>query len=354
MFRKKAHFFAPLMKHFLTVWALLALLNVPSVHAQDENDIVYFLTAGPQDASKLMQAYLNPAIEGLSYGFNGGWYSSAKTHKPLGVDFGLGVHAVFIPTSYNYFDPNKLNLQSVTGFTSTAKNGLAPAISGPGDATTYFVNNGAASFNGPKGVDFKENIKMNGVLAPTAQLSIGIYKNTDLKLRWLPEITSNNTSIKAYGFGVMHDIKQHIRGISILPFDLSVLVAYTHIQGSTLLENTFSKPANDTRTQQITYEMDGWLYQALISKKIAIVTFFGGVGYSAARTNSNVKGSYIIPEVGTFKDPVSMDFKNNSLRVAVGMRLNFGPMYISGEYSRQEYNMASFGLGFSIRESKIY
>lgn len=342
------------MKHFLKTLVLATMFAATSAYAQHENDLVYFLEAGPQDASKLTQTYLNPAIEGLSYGFNGGWYNSAKTHKSFGFDLGVAMHAVFIPSSYNYFDPRKLNLQTVTGFTSTAANGLAPTISGPGDATTYVVNNGAANFPGPKGVDFKENIKMNGVLAPTAQLSLGIYKNTDLKVRWLPEISSNNTSIRAFGVGVMHDIKQHIPGISILPFDLSVLVAYTHIEGATSLENTFGKPSNDQRTQEMKYGMDGWLYQALISKKIAIVTFFGGLGYSTARTNANTLGSYVIPEIGTMKDPIALDFKSNSFRVAAGMRFNFGPIYLSGEYSRQEYNMVSVGLGVSVREIKIY
>jgi len=323
-------------------------------YAQHENDLVYFLIAGPQDASKLTEAYLNPAIEGLSYGFNGGWYNSAKTHKTFGFDLGVAVHGVGIPSSYNYFDPRKLNLQTVTGFTSTASNGLAPAISGPEVATTYTVNNGEAAFPGPKGVDFKKNIGINGVLAPTAQLSLGIYKNTDLKIRWLPEISSNSTTIKAFGVGVMHDIKQHLPGISILPFDLSLLVAYTHIEGASSMENTFAKPSTDQRTQEITYAMDGWLYQALISKKIAIVTFFGGVGLSTARTNANTRGSYVIPEIGTLKDPIALDFRNNSMRVAAGMRFNFGPIYFSGEYSLQEYSMVSVGLGVSFRESKIY
>ncbi|MGC3946288.1 MAG: hypothetical protein QM762_17515 [Chryseolinea sp.] len=341
------------MNHFFKLLTLVITMSASAVYAQHENDIVYFLAAGPQDASKLTQAYLNPAIEGLSYGFNGGWYNSAKTHKTFGFDLGIAVHGVGIPSSYNYFDPRKLNLQTITGFTSTATNGLAPAISGPEVTTTYTVDNGT-TFNGPKGVDFKKSIGINGVLAPTAQLSLGIYKNTDLKIRWLPEISSNSTTIKAFGVGVMHDIKQHIRGISILPFDLSLLVAYTHIEGTTSLENTFDKPTTDQRKQEMTYGMDGWLYQALISKKIAIVTFFGGVGVTTARTNANTRGSYVIPEVGTLKDPISLDFKNNSMRVAAGMRFNFGPVYLSGEYSLQEYSMVSVGLGVSFRESKIY
>ena len=341
------------MNRLFKLLTLILSASASVTYAQDENDLVYFLTAGPQDASKLTQAYLNPAIEGLSYGFNGGWYNSAKTHKTFGFDLGVAVHGVGIPSSYNYFDPKTLNLQTVTAFSSSAGNGLAPAISGPEVSTTYTVN-GQTTFPGPKGVDFKKNIGINGVLAPTAQLSLGVYKNTDLKVRWLPEISSNNSTIRAYGFGVMHDIKQHIRGISILPFDLSVLVAYTHIEGSTSFENVFDKPSTDQRRQEMTYDMDGWLYQALISKKIAIVTFFGGVGITTARTNANAQGSYVIPEIGTFKNPVSLDFKNNSMRVAAGMRFNFGPVYLSGEYSLQEYSMVSFGLGVTFREAKIF
>lgn len=348
------------MNTFLKKSALVFCLCIPfAVQAQDENDIVQFLNAGKHDAKELMGAYLNPVIEGLSYGSNGGWYSTAKTHKTLGFDLGVNVHAIFVPSSKNYFNPNDLNLEAITGYTSSAKNGLAPTIVGPGDQTTYTFdanNDGQTDgqFNGPRGLDFKENIKISGVLAPSIQLGIGVYKNTDLKIRWMPEVEYGSSNIKLFGIGVMHDIKQHIPGIKILPFDLSVLVAFTNIKGSTGLDGTFNKPTNDTRAQQLEYDMKGWLFQALISKKLAIVTFYGGIGYNTIKTDADVTGSYIIPGTGTLKDPVSMPFKNKSARVSAGMRLNFGPVYLSGEYTLQEYSMVSIGLGVSIREVKIY
>ncbi len=89
----------------------IGMASLPlSTFAQDENDMVNFLEAGSQDASKLMNAYLNPMIEGLSYGFNGGWYTTAKAHKTLGFDIGVSLNAVFIPSSKNYFSPESLNL----------------------------------------------------------------------------------------------------------------------------------------------------------------------------------------------------------------------------------------------------
>jgi len=335
---------------------LLCIICLPFYsRAQDETDLVNFLEAGPKDASKLMNAYLNPVIEGLSYGFNGGWYTTAKAHKTLGFDIGVALNAVFIPSSKNYFTPADLKLEVTT--LSSPASGKAPTLVGPEDATTYSVDaNGDgqadASFEGPKGLDFKEQIKISGVLAPTAQIGLGIYKNTDLKVRWMPEVDAGSSKVKLFGVGVMHDIKQHMPGIKVLPFDLSVLVAFTSIKGTTSMAGTFDPPSSDTRPQMMDYDMDAWLFQGIISKKLALFTFHGGIGYNTIKTTSHVTGSYVIvPGVpqGTFKDPVSLVFKNNSMRLSGGIRMNLGPIYLNGEYTLQEYSTVSVGLGVTFR-----
>jgi len=345
--------------------ALVLFTVVPSlVRAQDGNDMVNFLQAGSNDASKLTQAYLNPVIEGLSYGFNGGWFSTAKAHKSFGFDFGVSANAVFIPSSKNYFDPNKLNLETATLSYTEAPNGKAPTIVGPSYETTY---TGSVSvdtdgdgtpdetrgyeFDGPQGLDFEEAIKISGVLAPTAQLGIGIYKNTDLKIRWMPEVEVGSSKIKLFGLGVMHDIKQHIPGLKLLMFDLSVLAAYTKIQGETGMEGAFAPEAGDTRPQKLNYEMNAWLMEAIISKKLSFVTFYGGVGYNAVKSTADVTGSYDIFDDGTLilNNPVSLDFKNNSFRLTGGMRLKMAIFYLSADYTLQEYSTVSVGFGVSVK-----
>ena len=343
------------MIRFFRKVLLLITISAPFFsYAQDENDLEEFLTAGPKDASKLMNAYLNPVIEGLSYGFNGGWYTTAKAHKPLGFDISASFNAVFIPSSKNYFRPADLKLE-VAQLTSPAS-GNAPTIAGPAESTTYSydVNNDGqpeGTFNGPEGLDFKETFKVSGVLAPTAQIGIGIYKNTDLKVRWIPEVTFDESKIKLLGFGVMHDIKQHIPGIKVLPFDISVLVAYTNIKGTTKMADPDLPPApGDTSPQEMKYNMNAWLFQAIISKKLAIFTFHGGIGYNTIGTDADVKGSYIIPGFPQgVKNPVSLAFKNKSMRVSAGIRMNFGPVFLNGEYTLQEYSTVSVGLGVTVR-----
>src|SRR5688572_27436609 len=146
---------------------VVLLMAAPSwTFAQSESDLINFLEAGKNDASKLMGAYLNPMIEGLSYSFNGGWYHTAKAHNSLGFDFGVSVNAVFVPKSKNYFTPSTLGLQNTTLISPTS--GKAPTVMGPSDATTYQTSadlNGdgtvdqIVTIDGPEGVDFKENFK---------------------------------------------------------------------------------------------------------------------------------------------------------------------------------------------------
>jgi hypothetical protein len=342
---------------------MATLLVAPGLtFAQSEAELIEFLNAGKRDASKLIGAYVNPMVDGLSYSFNGGWYHTAKAHNTLGFDFGVSLNAAFIPKSKNYFTPSALGLENTILVDPVS--GKAPTVVGPSQPTTYqstldFNNDGVpdqtVTIDGPEGVDFKKNFKVSGVVAPMAQLGIGIYKNTDLKIRWMPEVKTSATRVKLLGFGVLHDVKQHIPGIKTLPFDLSMLVAFTNIKGSTIVEGEFNKPTNDPRQQLMDYSMNAWLFQALISKKIAVVTFYGGIGYNTVKTSSELTGSYVIVDDPTgnndviFKDPIALDFKNKSLKVTAGVRFKFGPIYLNGDYSIQEYNTLSVGLGVAVR-----
>jgi hypothetical protein len=54
------------------------------------------LKATTQDAQTLVDAYVAPLGQSLTYSLNSGWASSAKTHKKLGFDITFGApHQVF-------------------------------------------------------------------------------------------------------------------------------------------------------------------------------------------------------------------------------------------------------------------
>jgi len=343
---------------------LLAGLAMPAkTIAQGEEDLSAFLMAG-EDASKLIEAYMQPVVKSISYGMTGGWYTTAKAHKTLGFDLSFTVNSAFIPSSENFFNPEKLNLSSNTTydgardkdsgapFDPTRK---APTIFGPKDETRYSSTYGGETFvyGGPEGFDIKKEIGIAAVPTPMVQLGIGIIKNTDIKLRFVPKQSFGESDIKMFGIGIMHDIKQHFKGIKLMPFDLSALVAYNSVSGSTDLSSDGSDGVPESTNGVGEYKFNSWVIQALISKKISVLTGYAGVGYNIVNTKVDVKGDYtLVSESDTevpISNPVAIDFKNNSMRLTVGMRLKLGPVFFNGDYTFQKYNTLSVGLGFSVR-----
>lgn len=350
------------MYKIVCLFAVAAVCALPlKTMAQNEGDIAKFLSAGKADASKLMEAYADPFVTSLSYGMTGGWFNTAKAHKTLGFDLGVTISAAYMPTSDNYFNPAALGLSSNVTFANTTNpNRGAPTIFGPKDETEYTFSgdldgDGSAdesvTVSGPEGFNLKKELGVAAVPVPVIQLGIGIVKNTDLKFRYVPKIKSGDSEFSMFGIGVMHDVKQHIPGIKLLPFDLSMLVAYNSVTGSSSLTNSGSDVV-ETTNGKAEYKLNSWVFQALISKKISVLTFYGGLGYNMVKTDIDVLGDYTIdaaPAAFTLSDPVSIDFKNNSMRLTAGMRLKLGPIYFSGDYTVQKYNMLTVGFGLAIR-----
>lgn len=336
-------------------FSLLLHAQIPTLPQQHEQDIVKFLQAGSSDASKLIGGYIGPAIEGLSYGLNTGWYTTAKAHKPLGVDIGFSISPVFIPKSKDYFDPTALSLQTVKAFSNDDHPLLgAPSFFGPKDKTTYYTDldgdGNLESFAGPEGLNVRKDLKVAPVVMPVAQIGIGLIKGTDLKVRYMPTVELGGTKVSLIGFGLLHDVKQHIPGIKILPFDLSILAAYSKFKGTTDLSGYFDPGPGDTRAQEGVYDFSAFLLEGLISKKIAIVTLYGGLGYNGIKTTAKINGSYTINGFpAALVDPYSQVIKNKSARFDAGVRLNLLAFYLMGQFTAQEYSSVTFGMGLTFR-----
>jgi hypothetical protein len=345
-------------KNYLRSIVLLGLsIAAFSSQAQDLGGLTEFLKAQKDDANTLLKSYITPSINAISNGTNSGWYATGKTHKTLGFDFGVSISAVFTPTSDEYFTPT---LSSATKFVNTTNpTAGAPSVVGPADVTTYtstYDPDGAGvlpsqsfTISGPKGLDPKKNIGVSAIPVPIVQLGIGIVKNTDLKIRYAPEVKSNSVSFKMFGIGVMHDIKQHIPGIKELPFDLSALASYNSISGDASLAGGSGVTSTDGR---LSYKFNSWTVQAIISKKISVLTGYLGVGYSSVSSSVNMTGTFTVPAgVGSFpvKDPLTMDLTNSGLKLTAGLRLKLGPIYFNGDYTLQKYNALTVGFGFAVR-----
>ncbi|TDI74161.1 MAG: hypothetical protein E2O84_06260 [Bacteroidetes bacterium] len=196
------------------------------------------------------------------------------------------------------------------------------------------------SFQTPEGL-----IDLPAMPAAAPQLEIGTILGTDLMLRYVPSITSEEVGrFGLIGVGIRHSISQYIPS---LPFHLA-------IQGS--WQQLFFDDSNDLPI----IKLKTWAVNIQASKKLGIVTIYGGL--QAEDSNVTVsyrfEGSSVIEDgdvnvdfgVADLRDPVdvSLDLDGaNYLRALVGISIAAGPVVISTDFSLGSVQSASFGIGVS-------
>ncbi len=338
----------------LSVSLLSAQMSFAQVTQDTDGDLQDLLNQSVDDGKKLISAYLNPLMMSVPMALNQGWYNTAAAHKVGGIDLTITANAMMIPKSDIFFDVTKLDLDVLRLDETSPDYPNSPTIFGPDRAPVFSYTDETTgqtqTFSGPGGLDIEGEIGKNLVPVPLAHLGIGLPKGTDLKLRYAPTIDIGDGSLNVFGVGVLHDIKQWIPGIKLLPFSLSAFAAHTSFKMDMQLD------PEDAPDQRGLFKMSATTVQGLISKKFSILTLYGGLGYNMANSSLALKGNYDINDDGTIQaeevDPVDLDFSSSSFRATAGMRLKLAILTLHADYTVQKYNCLTVGLGFSFRESK--
>lgn len=324
--------------------------------AQDGLEAI--ILASKQDANKLTEAYLNPAMKGLVYGMNSGWYHSAKTHKKFGFDISISLNASMVPSKDEIFKFADLGLSTST--TSTSLTGATVAGSNSLEApvkvsTTIDGQTVTAQFNMPGGI--KEDLPLNAVPSPSVQFSLGLPKQFDVMIRFVPEVRSDDVTGNILGIGLKKEITDWFGIIGKTPLHISLLGAYTKMDVNYNIQNSSSIQGSN---QEASFSLNSYTIQAIASLNFPIINFYGGIGYSAGTSDLKMKGTYnlnyntSLPAPNNTKqviltNPLNIDFKASGMRATLGTRLSLGFFKIFGDYTIQDYNTISAGIAFSFR-----
>jgi hypothetical protein len=336
------------MKRISLAGILIVALSTTS-HAQFEN----IIQGTPNDAKYLATGYISPMMKAFGYGMNNGWYTSGAPHKLGGFELTVSVAAVYVPAvDTKYFVENnkmtEVELLNGSGPTATATDGYVPTFFGGDVAPTYRSPKGAA------GVKFQGPVGWSQQFLPTPGLTagVGLPLGFEVKVRYVPTLKlsiPNNTDVSGnfgmFGIGIMHDIKQWIPGVKALPFDISAFVAYSKLN----MELGFDSSDPNKKAQ---FDSHAMTIQALISKKLSILTVYGSVGYNSAKTDMALKGTYDFRSGATIsqiKDPFSLATTSNGMRATIGLRIRLAVIAFHGDYTMQKYGKvmtAGFGINF--------
>ncbi|WP_348668503.1 DUF6588 family protein [uncultured Polaribacter sp.] len=328
---------------FLTVFAF-------TFNTKAQDGFEGYLLADQNDRGKLIEAYINPAMKGLIYGMNNGWYHTAKVHKPFGFDISIGLNASFAPGKDEMF--------TLSGLTSinqaTGKSITAATVAGSEDTTPLttitFTEGGqtfSTTFNAPGGI--KENLPLNAVPTPAVQVNLGLPADFEISLRLAPKIGSDKVKGNLFGIGLKKEITDWFGPIGKTPLHVSLLAAYTTMNVEYDIEGN-----NDVSIQNglAEFKLNSYTVQAVASLNFPILNLFGGIGYGSGNSTLQMLGDYTLnygPLSKTITDPINSEFSAGSFRTTVGTRLSLGFFKLFGSFTLQEYNTVNLGVAFSIR-----
>jgi hypothetical protein len=332
------------------------LLALASLSAAAQSDIAKFFPAGEQNIDVLVDGYMAPFCEDYGTLVNNGWFTTGATHKKFGFDFGVTVTTIKVESDVKRFMPAGLTGVSFLG--STAQNNDTPTFYGPEDEFPMFEitsgNNADITFEGPDGADVESAIKAGSMAVATVYGGIGLFKNTDLRFRYTPTLSFDNVEYNNWGIALLHDVKQHIPGISELPFSLSFLAGYTQAKAVADLSGFYTGSG-----QEGVAVANAFTFQLIISKSLKIIDFYGSIGYNTSSATYEINGTYNVNETDsgyplnesfTLTNPYSDSFSSNGMRFTGGIRFKLGPVILNGDYTFYgKQQLLTVGFGFTFR-----
>ncbi len=331
-----------------------------------------FFAGGVSDAGKMFEAYITPWANAIGTSLSGGWYNTAKPHKPGGFDITITANFAFIPDDAKTFNLADLGLSNNVQLPSGST--LAPSVAGEttsGPELTYLIQGyEVASLRTPQGTG------VGFMATPMAQIGVGLIKGTEVSFRFLPNFEIGKYGkLGLWGIGGKHNIDQWIPALKKVPvLNISLMGGYTKFSSSfnlsvnaddlNLVDNTTAAVSFDNQTLDLTVK--SFTINVIASANLPVICFYGGLGIASTNTDLALTGYYPIPTIvlpsttpevndnSAEKDPLSLEIKNNDgkptkPRINVGLRLKLGIITIHGDYTYAHYSNVTAGLGISFR-----
>jgi hypothetical protein len=319
-----------------------------------QSNVNDLLAAGLDDAERFTNAYLSPVSEGALYAISNGWYNTADA-KPL---LGFEISIIGNMTSFKNKDDKTSFILNTADYEnlqfedmSTSKR-VSTAL-GDIEGIMVFVEGEIAP-----GVTTREEFELPSGLAaedinfiPSAylQASVGLVKGTEVKVRFLPKIDTDDVAIGLYGVGLQHELTKHLPADKLWPVAISAVIGYTHLDGTYDFTDT---DIIEGENQHIDATMNTWAFQAVASTKLPIINFYGGVGYLTGKSKTDILGTYIVssgPFQETYIDPFSVETKASGVTGNIGAKLKLGFFRLNVDYTIAEFNNLSLGINFGFR-----
>ncbi len=336
------------MKKYLVFAITLVTISVSN--AQENIDDL--LAAGIEDAKRFTTDYIAPASEGLVYSINNGWFNNGKAPKKYGFSISIIGNANFIKDEKKSFVLNISEYENIRFQDNSPSKTVATALGHNDPDITVIITyddpifgSQEATLTLPTGIG-----STNVNLIPTAfvQASFSPFKGTQIKGRFFPKVNVEDAEIGLYGVGLQQEFTSWLPADKIFPIAISGLAAYTHLDGSYDFTDDGIVGGDN---QQVKTEVNTLLFELIVSTKLKVINFYGGLGYISGKTTTDLLGTYRVNNGVLFSqdivNPFSIKQDYSGVRGTVGANLKMGFFSINADYTLAEFDSASVGFNFS-------
>ncbi|SEL22546.1 hypothetical protein SAMN04488008_103177 [Maribacter orientalis] len=313
------------------------------------------LAAGLEDAEKFTTDYLSPLSESVVYNMGTGWYNTADA-KPLG---GFEISIVGNISGFKNKQDKKVFILDPNDYQNidfVENPGVAREVStalGDIKGVEVFVESQVAGVTLRETFELPSGLSGEGVdFVPSGyvQASVGLIKGTEIKARFLPKMNFKDASVGLIGFGIQHDFTKLLPADKVLPVAISAVIGYTNISGDYDLTNA---KLIEGENQRIDASINTWVFSGVVSTKLPIINFYGGLGYVTGKSVTDILGTYRVTRgpfaSETYEDPFSITKKVSGVTGTIGTKLKLGFFRLNAEYNLGEFNTATVGVNFGFR-----
>ncbi|MCU0443907.1 MAG: hypothetical protein MUE85_03250 [Microscillaceae bacterium] len=335
-----------------------------------------------EDTRKLMDAYFGPGYKAIGAGFNTAWFNTAEVHKPGRFDIKISTGLTFANKKDKTYDARALGLSDNFNFDDQRivnQLPFSPTVFGDNIEGQRFFSQRNLDGNLPIS-DEHQLAQGNGIsYAPTAlvQVNVGVFKGTEVAVRFVPKVGKDETKANVLGFGIKHDIKQWIRNWSLANFDLAVGFGFTSfgldfgvwmdpetrfftdgdLRGDSDSDNLdYNENAYRDLNQNLNFRTNAYNFTILYSKKIVKgLTVFGGPRYDMSKTKFKTEGLFPIATIENQNSNFIIDNRDNLITTETTynqIALNGGLRWQTGAYNMAlqgtlaKYPSINFSFGF--------
>ncbi|RMA57027.1 DUF6588 family protein [Ulvibacter antarcticus] len=335
-----------------TTLSLLLLLSVPSIAQENLEDL---LAAGIGDAKRFATGYMTPAFEGMMYNTSNGWIQTAEVKKPLKFDISLVANVAFIKEEQRSFVLNTDDYENLYFRDGSTSKQVATAFGENNPEIIVFaeVTDETGVFRDEVEFELPQGLaSVNVNILPTAflQARLGLFKATELKVRYFPKINQQDVKVGLIGVGLQHEFTEWLPAEKLFPVAISGFIAYNSLNAN---YDFTDDDIIEGENQQFDIKQNSFLAQLAVSTKLPVINFYGGIGYLTGTSTFDVLGDYrvrggipLFETTSEFNDPFSIETKVSGVRANVGAKLKLGFFGMHADYNIAKYNTVSVGFHF--------